>query len=92
VSAPGRLLKALSSHLNRHRVVVHFVQDGAGEYVYDDKGAMVGMRRDGCAGREGNFQRENAFVGGVEEFVLVEDFEETAHLTESAGRKAYAGS
>jgi len=42
--------------------------------VHGDEGAVVGVRWRGRRGGEADFEPENAFVGGVAEFVFVEDF------------------
>lgn len=74
VPASRRLVEAVARVLDRHRVVVHFVEHGAGEHVHGDEGAVVGVRWRGRRGGEADFEPENAFVGGVAEFVFVEDF------------------
>lgn len=75
MSAPGRLVEAVPSLLDRHRVVVHLVQEGAGEHVHGDEGAVVRVRRTGCPGAKGDFHAQNALVGRVEELVFVEELE-----------------
>jgi hypothetical protein len=74
--ATGRLEEALTSLLDGHRLVVHFVQDGAGEDVDGYGGAVMSVRRRAGSWREGDFQAQDCFVGCVEEFVFVDDFED----------------
>lgn len=74
VPAAWSLIEALASSQHLHRLVVHLVENGAGEHVHGDRGAVVGVRWRAGSGRESDFEADDAFVGGVEEFVLVYQF------------------
>jgi len=71
MSTPWRFEEALAGLQHRHRLVVHLVEDGAGEDVHGDGGAVVGVRRGAGAGWEGDFEADDGFGGGIGEFVLV---------------------
>lgn len=43
--------------------------------MHGDRGAMVSMWRCGCAGREVDFETQDALGGSVEKSVFIEDFE-----------------
>lgn len=56
-----------------HGLIVHLVEHRAAKHRHSDRGAMMRVRRRGGAGREGDFQADDAFVGGVAEGVFVDD-------------------
>ena len=72
----GRLEEALAGLQDGHRLVVHFVQNGAGQDVHGYGGAVVRVRRRAGSWWESDFKAEDCFVGRVGEFVFVDDFED----------------
>lgn len=74
--AAGRLEEALAGLQDGHRLVVHFVQNGAGQDVHGYGGAVVRVRRRAGSWWESDFKAEDCFVGRVGEFVFVDDFED----------------
>ena len=74
VPTPGSFEKAISGFQHSHGLVVHFVEDSAGEDVHGYGSAVVGMRWRTGAGRESDFEADDAFVGGVGELVFVHQF------------------
>ena len=73
VPAAGSFEEAISGFQHSHGLVVHFVEDGAGEDVHGYGSAVVGVRWRAGAGREGDFEADDAFVGGVGELVIVNE-------------------
>ena len=53
---PRRLVETLPSSLDRHRLVVHFVQNAPRQDVHGDAGAAVRVRRRAGSRREGDFE------------------------------------
>jgi hypothetical protein len=63
--------KALTGFQNGHRLVVHLVQNSTGKHVHRHRSAGVDVWWRTGSWCEGDFEAEDAFVGGVGEFVLV---------------------
>lgn len=72
VPASGSFEEAFAGFQHCHRLVVHLVEDGAGEDVYGCGCAVVGVRWGAGSGWEGDFEADDAFVGGVGELVFVD--------------------
>jgi len=71
VPTSGSFEETVAGFQHRHWLVIHLVEDGASEDVYGCGSTMVGVRWCAGAGRESDFEADDALVGGIGELVSV---------------------
>ena len=72
VPTPGSFEETFAGFQHCHWFVVHLVEDSAGEDVHGCGCTVVGVWWGAGAGWEGDFEADDAFVGGVGELVFVD--------------------
>lgn len=73
VSTSGSFEEAVAGFQYSHGLVVHLVEHGASKNLHGCGSAVVGVWWRAGAGWEGDFETDDAFVGGVGELVLVHE-------------------
>ena len=72
---PRSFEETVSGFENSHRLVIHLVEDCAGEHVHRYGSAVVGVWRRAGTRREGDFETDDAFFRRIGELVFVDQLE-----------------
>ena len=65
VVAPRRLIPSFARREHLDRLIVHPIQDGAGEYIADDRSAAMAVRRESAVAGKCDAEGDDGFARRV---------------------------